>query len=353
MPVSADELCAWHGRPGRVRAAQPSLRSRRGRGAHRRPGGRRTHADRSRSGCTRTASSRRTTAPASWSIIDIEYALPLGGLGDALRGPLHQPHPRAHVRLPPRADPQRSRRGTRPSPRRPRLTVAVTGASGLVGSALIPFLTTGGHTVRPVKRTGAEFDASALEGADVVVNLAGAGVADARWTDERKRLLAESRVDYTRKLLAARRSAAARSRRCGSRARRSACTAIAPTRCSPRTRSSARRARAGPGFLAKLCLDWEAAGHEAASLGARVVTAAHGHRPGRAGRGALEVAAGVQAGRRWTHRRRQGLAELGVAGGPARDHPLRGVHRLDLRPGQRRGPASGDQPRVRPRCWAG
>ena len=94
---------------------------------------------------------------------------------------------------------------------RPRLTVAVTGASGLVGRALTHFLTTGGHTVLPVVRRGGgspegaipwdprrgEIDAEALRHADAVVHLAGASIAGGRWTDDRKKVIRESRVQGT------------------------------------------------------------------------------------------------------------------------------------------------------------
>lgn len=89
--------------------------------------------------------------------------------------------------------------------------VAVTGASGLLGSALLPFLTTGGHRAIPVTRrsdassairwdpaTGA-IDTAAFEGLDAVVHLAGENVG-ARWTRERKRRIRESRAGGTRLL---------------------------------------------------------------------------------------------------------------------------------------------------------
>jgi uncharacterized protein len=91
------------------------------------------------------------------------------------------------------------------------LHIAVTGASGLLGSALTPFLTTGGHRVTPVTRQAKPSDAirwdpaygaidvSAFEGLDAVVHLAGENVG-ARWTDERKRRIRESRAVGTRLL---------------------------------------------------------------------------------------------------------------------------------------------------------
>jgi len=92
---------------------------------------------------------------------------------------------------------------------RPRLRVAVSGASGLIGRAVVPFLTTGGHEVlRLVRhRPGpgevrwnighARIDAGALEGIDAMVHLAGEPIA-ARWTDDRRRRIIESRVIGTR-----------------------------------------------------------------------------------------------------------------------------------------------------------
>lgn len=92
-----------------------------------------------------------------------------------------------------------------------RLHVAVTGASGMLGSALVPFLTTGGHRVTPVTRQPQPSDAirwdpssgaievSAFEGLDAVVHLAGENVG-VRWTDGRKRRIRESRIDGTRLL---------------------------------------------------------------------------------------------------------------------------------------------------------
>ena len=91
------------------------------------------------------------------------------------------------------------------------LRVAITGASGLLGSALGPFLTTGGHRVTPVTRQAKPQDAirwdpasgaievSAFEGLDAVVHLAGENVG-VRWTAERKRRIRESRVNGTRLL---------------------------------------------------------------------------------------------------------------------------------------------------------
>ena len=90
------------------------------------------------------------------------------------------------------------------------MKVVVTGASGLIGSALVPHLRRGGHEVvtlvRRAPRTPSEahwdpsraaIDRAALEGVEAAVHLAGAGVGDHRWTDEYRRTILRSRVEGT------------------------------------------------------------------------------------------------------------------------------------------------------------
>lgn len=137
----------------------------------------------------------------------------------------------------------------------PKRVFAIAGASGLVGTALRAFLSAGGHEVRVVKRG----DFSSLDGAEVVVNLAGAGIADARWSEDRKRLLVESRVDYTKKLVAAARDVKVWIQGSaigvyGERGDEVLTEASAPGPTGERTTK----------FLSKLCLDWEAAAEGAA-----------------------------------------------------------------------------------------
>ncbi|MGI9038074.1 MAG: TIGR01777 family oxidoreductase [Gemmatimonadota bacterium] len=98
------------------------------------------------------------------------------------------------------------------------LGVAVSGASGMVGTALARVLSTGGHRPLALARASSTppnavegsidwdigagtVDSRALDGLAAVVHLAGESIADGRWTDERKRAILDSRVEGT-KLLA-------------------------------------------------------------------------------------------------------------------------------------------------------
>jgi uncharacterized protein (TIGR01777 family) len=94
--------------------------------------------------------------------------------------------------------------------------IAVTGASGLIGTALVSRLHSGGHdVVRLVRREpraanevswdpdGGSVDLDGLAGVEGAVHLAGAGVGDHRWTDEYKRTIRNSRVLGTRTLVKA------------------------------------------------------------------------------------------------------------------------------------------------------
>lgn len=90
------------------------------------------------------------------------------------------------------------------------MRIAVTGASGLVGSHLVPRLRDRGHDVltlvrRAPSRPGeirwdpalGELDPADLEGVEAAVHLAGAGIGDKRWSGEYKQLVLSSRVDGT------------------------------------------------------------------------------------------------------------------------------------------------------------
>jgi uncharacterized protein (TIGR01777 family) len=168
------------------------------------------------------------------------------------------------------------------------MKVLVAGSTGLVGTALVQELRHAGHTVCRLVRPHTDmrmahgsvgFDVkwdpatgrlgAAAVGADAVVNLAGASIADGRWTSERKKLLRTSRVDHTRALVNALSKMAARPRVLVS------ASAIGyygdrgddllNEDCSP-----------GNGFLSDVAKDWEAEAEKAAVLGIRVVRARFG-----------------------------------------------------------------------------
>lgn len=153
---------------------------------------------------------RMEPQPDGTSVLDdrITYALPLPPFGDVVAGwftrdRLERLLQWRHALT--RLDLERHARFAD----RPRLRVAVTGASGFIGTSLCAFLTTGGHTVLRIGRgrgndvhwdpARGAFDASALDGVDAVIHLAGASVAE-RWTPAQKRAIRESRVQSTRLL---------------------------------------------------------------------------------------------------------------------------------------------------------
>ncbi|MEY4309592.1 MAG: hypothetical protein RL422_1795, partial [Bacteroidota bacterium] len=86
------------------------------------------------------------------------------------------------------------------------MRILITGGTGFVGGALKQFLQTQGHEVVILSRSGGDFqwdvsygyiDPAAFEGVDAIVHLAGAGIADGRWSAARKRELINSRVRST------------------------------------------------------------------------------------------------------------------------------------------------------------
>jgi hypothetical protein len=145
------------------------------------------------------------------------------------------------------------------------MRVAISGASGLVGAALMPVLTSAGHEVRPMVRPGGRrppgliawdpeagsLDLEALKGVDAVVHLAGESIAS-RWTDERKRRIRDSRVKGTR-LVAE--SLARLATRPSVLVCASAVGVYGPRGAEPLDETAA----AGTGFLAEICRAWEAA----------------------------------------------------------------------------------------------
>jgi uncharacterized protein (TIGR01777 family) len=146
------------------------------------------------------------------------------------------------------------------------LTVAITGASGMIGSALTHFLTTGGHTVRPVaRRDGLTFDLDAVRGADVVVHLAGEPIAQ-RWNEKVKEAIRRSRIDRTR-LLCEQLARLPEAERPGVLLSGSAIGIYGDRGDGVLTEDSP----PGQGFLADVAEGWEAATGPAEDAGLRVV----------------------------------------------------------------------------------
>lgn len=207
---------------------------------------------------------------------EVEYALPLGAFGRALGGraterALARLFAFRHARTV--GDLVRHGRCEQKAP----LTVAVTGASGLVGSALCAFLSAGGHRVLRVGRSrsgdrsqvrwnpaAGTLETEKLESLDAVVHLAGENIGAGRWTASRKAEILRSREVGTRFL----------------------CERLAALRNPPRVlvsasavgyygdvpgREVAEGDPPGEGFLPSVCRAWEEATEPARAAGIRVV----------------------------------------------------------------------------------
>jgi uncharacterized protein (TIGR01777 family) len=150
------------------------------------------------------------------------------------------------------------------------MKIAVTGSTGLVGSALVPLLTSSGDSVVPISRPSrwdpekGTIDEASLAGSEAVVHLAGENIAARRWTAQQKARIRNSRIKGT-KLIA---------------------ETLARMQKPPRVMVSASaigyygdrgseilREDSGPGtgFLSDVCRQWEAATDPATRKGIRVV----------------------------------------------------------------------------------
>jgi uncharacterized protein len=158
------------------------------------------------------------------------------------------------------------------------MRIAVTGSSGLIGSALVASLTADGHdVVRLVRGTptgpgqvqwdpaGGTVDLTGLQGIDAAVHMAGAGVADHRWTAAYKREIHDSRVLGTRTLIAALTALDTKPAVLISGA---AIGYYGPRGDEVLTETST----AGDDFLARVVKDWEAETKPASDAGIRVAT---------------------------------------------------------------------------------
>lgn len=155
------------------------------------------------------------------------------------------------------------------------MQIAITGASGLIGSALRASLEATGHQVRSLRRgtgaTGGDYDTAtgwiapaALEGADAVIHLAGASIGTARWTATRRAEIVGSRIDSTRLIVNA----------IGRMQRRPAVLLVASAigyYGDAADRALDETSPLGTGFLAELVRDWEAEAMRAQAFGVRVV----------------------------------------------------------------------------------
>ena len=164
---------------------------------------------------------------------------------------------------------------------RPRLTIAVTGSRGLVGSELVPFLASGGHNVvrlvtgksLPTTSDGtrwvnwnpaAPLDPGVFAGVDAVIHLAGENVASGRWSDAKKREIMESRTAPTRNLAAAIAALPA-----GSRPKAFVCASAVGFYGNRGDELLTEDSPAGTGFFPEVCKAWEDASDPARDAGVR------------------------------------------------------------------------------------
>jgi len=215
-------------------------------------------------------------APGTSTLTDhIEYELPMGPIGRAVGGGMARRQLEGMFAF-------RHRRTRFDLERHaayramPRLRVAITGATGLLGTALSALLTTGGHTVLPVSRTKlaansstihwntetGEIDAQAMAGCDALIHLAGRNIG-VRWTKKHRQEIWDSRIPATEKL----------------------CRTIAALPVRPATLICAsgvgiygnrgdeeltEESTVGDDYPARICKAWEAATAPAANAGLRV-----------------------------------------------------------------------------------
>ncbi|HUF28683.1 MAG TPA: TIGR01777 family oxidoreductase [Gemmatimonadaceae bacterium] len=158
----------------------------------------------------------------------------------------------------------------------PALRIAVTGATGFIGSHLVPALRRNGDSVHRIVRSRPDpgdivwsprdrrIDAAALEGMDAVIHLAGENIAQ-RWTSATRRRIRESRVAGT-SLLASTMAALERPPRVMISA-----SAVGFYGADRGDETLDESSAPGDDFLADVAVEWEAATEPAASRGIRVV----------------------------------------------------------------------------------
>ena len=216
--------------------------------------------------------------PDACSLTDrIEFRVPLGLMGDAaaslflaqrLRRLLAYRHELTQADLA-----AQSRYADHPP-----LRVAISGATGMIGRALTPFLLTGGHEVRRLTRhaerpgdvdwsyEAGRIEVVKLDGLDGVVHLAGENIAQ-RWTEKRKKRIWESRAIGTRFLC----EALARLHRPPRVLVSASAIGIYGDRGDESLDEASALSSRSPDFLADVAREWEIATEPARSAGIRVV----------------------------------------------------------------------------------
>src|SRR6266576_7264363 len=155
------------------------------------------------------------------------------------------------------------------------MKIAIAGASGLIGSALIPVLEQSGNqitrVVRSIPKAGEigwhpnqdEASASSFKGFDVIINLAGENIAGGRWTDDQKRKIRDSRVNGTHLLSEA-------IAKLSPKPRAFVCASATGIYGDRGDETLDEQSESGGGFLAGVCREWEKATEPAGNAGVRV-----------------------------------------------------------------------------------
>lgn len=156
------------------------------------------------------------------------------------------------------------------------MKIAITGASGLIGSALIPALEARGDEITRVVRTTPKageiewhpnrdgVNLSSFEGFDGIINFAGENIAAGRWTDEQKRKIRDSRVNGTHLLSEA-------IAKLNHKPRVFICASATGIYGDRGDELLDEQSESGGGFLAGVCREWERATEPASKAGVRVV----------------------------------------------------------------------------------
>lgn len=164
-------------------------------------------------------------------------------------------------------------------------TILITGGTGLIGKALSGSLVEKGHRVIILTRDPSRktpqgnisyahwdihqhtIDQQAIGSADHIIHLAGAGVAEKRWTDKRKKEIVESRVKSSELLIKALKEIPNRVKSLTSA---SAIGWYGPDPIIPNPRPFVEEDKAAPGFLGETCLKWENSITPVTGLGKRL-----------------------------------------------------------------------------------